>query len=199
MRKAIIVPVVAGAIGFGLLAAPLAAHADTTPGTTTTFSLSTGMLTISDAASTSGASLTANHSGVVGAAATATGNLGELTVTDNQGNDATWTASVASTPFEIGTDANTIIPVGSVAYTPNTVTGQGGLADPTFTAQTAGAFVDPTTPAAVADDSGAMAAVVAAGVDGNNTASWTPSLTITLPSYGAAVGQYSGTITHSVI
>jgi len=80
------------------------------------------------------------------------------------------------------------VPIGStstaIAYTPGTPTedGTSTIAAPAATALT-------TTAAAV---------VTATDVSGNNTASWNPTLDVTLPATNLA-GSYSGTVTTSIL
>ena len=53
-------------------------------------------------------------------------------------------------------------------------------------------------PAVTAQDLGAQrTAVTATLIVGNNTVSWSPTITVHVPA-GAVAGTYSGTITHSV-
>jgi hypothetical protein len=48
------------------------------------------------------------------------------------------------------------------------------------------------------DISGASAVVTATAVSGNNSATWTPTLDVTMPSTARA-GAYSGTVTTSIM
>jgi hypothetical protein len=45
---------------------------------------------------------------------------------------------------------------------------------------------------------GVSPALTATGITGDNSATWTPTITVTAPG-GMAAGVYSATITHSVV
>ena len=94
---------------------------------------------------------------------------------------AGWVASVISTPFT--PPAGPAIPASSVRYTAGTITKVGTA---TYTAS------DPT------DLTGSVPAVTATGITGDNSATWTPVISVAVPG-GMAAGVYSGTITHSVV
>ena len=92
-----------------------------------------------------------------------------------------WVASVISTAFTprparrsaraaVGYIAGPITKVGTATFTAN----------------------DPT------DLTGAVPAVTATGITGDNSATWNPTITVTVAG-GKAAGVYSGTITHSVV
>jgi hypothetical protein len=153
------------------LAGALPASADTT---TTTFSLTGGDLTLSVGAN---AALTNEASDV--AASTITGTLGAVSVTDARGGTAGWVASAASTTF---TGAGLSVS-DDVAYTNGTVatTGTSSVAGVTAASITSSAPV-----------------ATATGVSGNNTATWDPTLDVSMPA-GALVGAYTGTVTTSLL
>ena len=114
--------------------------------------------------------------------ASVTGSLGETTVTDDRGSDLGWVASRASTVFS-GPGADIL--ASAVTYTPGAVTGTTtGVVTPV-----AGATGVMTTPQTAF--SGTLAV-------GNNEASWTPTISVALPA-NALVGEFTGTITHSVL
>ena len=168
LRKPLIGLAVAAVL---VVAAALPAAADDTA---TTFSLTGGTLTLSVGAS---AALTDEASGV--AANTITGTLGAVTVTDARGGTAGWVTSAASTTFTgVGLSVSD-----GVAYTNGTVTETGTNTVAAVTAQSI------TTTAAVA---------TATGVSGNNTASWDPTLDVSMPA-GALAGDYAGTVTTSLV
>lgn len=114
-------------------------------------------------------------------------------MTDERGSNAGWTSTVASTDFTTTVagvtntiaagNAKTYIPV---AAGPNLVSGS-ALA--TTTAR------DPSTAVTL---SGTAATLVTATTTGSNTVDYTPTLQIAIPA-DAAVGDYSGTITHTVV
>ena len=142
--------------------------------TAATFSLTGGTLTLSVGAS---AALTDEASGV--AANVITGTLGTVSVTDARGGTAGWVTSAASTTFTgAGLSASD-----GVAYTNGTVTETGT-----------------NTVAAVTGQSIATSASVATAtaVSGNNTASWNPTLDVSMPA-GALAGDYVGTVTTSLV
>ena len=143
--------------------------------TATTFSLTGGDLTLSVSES---ATLTSEASGV--AANVITGTLGEVGVTDARGGTAGWVTSAASTTFT----GEGLSVSSAVAYTNGTVTetGTNSVAAVTSAALT-------TTAAAVA---------TATAVSGNNTASWNPTLDVSMPA-GALTGAYAGTVTTSLV
>jgi hypothetical protein len=140
--------------------------------TTTTFALTGGALSFSVPPS---ATLADRDTGTP----TITGSLGPVSVTDNRGGLAPWIASATSTPFTgVRGSAST-----AVSYTAGTVTETGTItvADGAATTLTATAanVVAPTT------------------VSGNNTASWTPTLEVSMPT-SALADAYTGTVTTSV-
>jgi hypothetical protein len=67
---------------------------------------------------------------------------------------------------------------------------------------TAGTITKVGTATYVADDpadlTGVSPAVTATGITGDNSATWNPTITVTVPG-GALAGTYSGEITHSVL
>jgi hypothetical protein len=153
---------------------PGAASGD--PATTVTFAVTSGALTMT---APTAASL---GSGAPGASVSS--QLGTVTVTDNRALlAASWTATVSSTTFTtgLGTGAQ-VIPVADAYYDPGTVTTTG-----TITIAPTGVVLATTPQAVVAGTAGA----------GNNSASWSPRLVMTVPN-SAVSGTYTGTITHSV-
>ena len=156
-------------------------HAATTGDTTATFTITGGALNI-----TVPASIVALGSVATGAA-TASGQLGSVAVADTRGALVnTWNTTVGSTTFVTGTGtptADQTVAKANIAYSSGASTSTSGL----------GAFVPGTLATMTADGIGAGWA----GLSGNNTAAWNPTLTFTLlPSQVA--GTYTGTITHSV-
>ena len=118
---------------------------------------------------------------IAGGAATATGDLESVQVTDTRGAlVANWTATVTSSDFKNGTDPNKTIPASRLTYTasPSASLGTGV---PAFTPGVFGTL-SPT--------------VTYAGV-GNSTVSWVPNLSLSVPAT-APVGVYEAVITHSV-
>jgi len=150
--------------------------------TTTTFTVSTGALTISVPAT---ASLSNAAPGT-----SATGALGTVTVSDLRANlVAAWTATAASSDFTTGAAAPAeTIPATDVSYWSGAATATTGTG--TFTPGQA-AVGD-----AVAIDTAQTAFALTDGV-GNNTAAWNPHVIVAVPAQAVA-GLYTGTITHSV-
>lgn len=118
------------------------------------------------------------------------GPLGTVTVTDTRGSGpATWTATVSATAFVTGgRSTGETIPLTSTSYwsgPATAVTGSGTL--------TPG---QPSSVNAVNLSSARTAFSLAAG-SSLNSASWNPSLAISVPA-AAVGGLYTATITHSV-
>ncbi|MGC5009874.1 ice-binding family protein [Streptosporangium sp. DT93] len=112
-------------------------------------------------------------------------NLGEVTVTDDRGTSpAAWVVTVSSTNFTTGGGAGAgTISRGLVGYSPGPVTRTTG--DATF------------TPGAAGDLGSARIAFSASEGTGSNSATWNPTVTVTLP-VGVTTGIYTATVTHSV-
>lgn len=162
----------AGAVAFTAAASAL-------PGdTTATVTVTGGSLSITVPTST--ASLGSAVNKVAGN--TISGALGVVQVNDARSAAAGsgWVASVISTAFTPTTGAT--IAASLVGYTTGPITKVGTA---TFTAD---------DPAAL---TGVTAAVTATGITGDNSATWNPTITVTVPG-GTLAGTYSGTITHSV-
>jgi hypothetical protein len=181
MRKQLVALAVAGTAAAGLFAAPAAHAADTS----TTFTLeATGDLSISVPDSTELSAGTATTAG------TLTAQLGAVTVTDERGELlAAWTASVSSSDFTTGTaTANETIAKANVSYASGVATATTGL----------GVFTPGQATTLLAQAlSASRTAFAGTALVGNNSASWNPTVVITIPS-SAVVGEYSGTITHSL-
>ena len=141
--------------------------------TAVTFALSGGALAVS--AQPTAALGNKGSSGTT----SVSGQLGNTVLTDNRGGTTPWSVGAATDTFTDGTtDAS------AVSYNSGVVTPTGVV-----TAVSSGA----TALSAVA------AEVVGADVlMGNNTATWNPTLTITLPSSSTA-GDYAGTITTDLL
>ena len=116
---------------------------------------------------------------------TLVGQLGDVTVTDDRGSlVAVWTTTVSSTDFTTGgASADETISNAQVAYSSGAATGTSGT----------GTFV----PGAIASLALPGVGGAWAGGVGNNSATWTPTVTVTLLP-GRIAGTYTGTITHSV-
>jgi hypothetical protein len=156
--------------------AATAAPAASDPSTLVTFSVSSGALTMTAPVS---ADL---GSGVPGG--TITGQMGTVTVTDTRALlAASWTAVASATDWTTGggTSSETI-PAGDVAYDPGSIATTGNI-------NATGTLINlSSAPAAIVTGT--------AGI-GNNTASWDPTLTVSVPAQAVA-GTYTGTIIESV-
>ena len=157
---------------FAVLPAGAAMAADTGD-TVATFTLEGGSLDITVAAD---AALTNGAPG----AASVTGSLGAVGVSDTRGSTLGWIVSAASSTFVDG--------AGSVSTGVSYDSGAATATTGTVTATTEGA-TDITEVAQVA--AGTLAS-------GNNTASYTPTLTVGLAA-SALAGDYEGTVTTSVL
>lgn len=163
------------AVGSLLLAVGLtpASAADTT----TTFSLTSGAL-----------SVTAPTSAGLGSADLAStslaGSLGTVSVDDQRGEAlADWSVAVSGGTFTTGgATTSETVPATALAYDPGVVSGS-------LTTLPVGT--------AVSDLSVTKTVVTLTDGVGSNTANWSPTVTVTIPD-GIVAGSYSGTITHSI-
>lgn len=113
---------------------------------------------------------------------TINGQLGQVQVNDARGAAAGsgWVATVIATAFT--PNAGATIGAAAIGYTAGAIAKVGTA---TFTAN------DPP------NLTGAVAAVTATGITGDNSATWNPTINFTVAG-GTLTGTYSGTITHSV-
>jgi hypothetical protein len=180
MRKQLVALALAGTAAAGLLTAPQANAADTT----TTFVLTAaGGLSISVPATAELSSGTATDAGSL------TAQLGAVTVSDARGALlGSWTATVASTDFTTGDEtAEETITKDEVSYWSGVPTGFTGV----------GVFTPGQLTGLLAQSlSSSRTAFAATATVGNTSATWNPTLVVTVPS-DAVVGTYAGTITHS--
>jgi hypothetical protein len=159
----------------------LAAPADAAQGVT--FTLTAGALTVSDPANTSLGSVATGTASI-------SNSLGATTVSDARGALlGSWTASVVSTDFTTGgATADETIGKALVSYYSGASTASSGTA----------VFLPGQATALLAQDmSVSRTAFSATGVVGNNSATWNPTVVVSIPSDSVA-GVYSGTITHSI-
>jgi hypothetical protein len=165
-----------------LAVAPLAvstalpAAADSTSAATVTVTGGTLALTAPANAGSLGSRANSVAGGVI------SGPLGEVVVSDARSAIAgsAWVASVISTAFT--PLAGPAIPASNVSYTAGAIAKVGTA---TYTAN------NPT------NLTGVVPAVTASGITGDNSATWTPSINVTVPG-GMAATTYAATITHSV-
>ena len=189
MRKQLAALVIAGSAAAGLVLAPTAHAANTT----TTFSVTGGTIAISAPAATD---LTASQ--VINTTdSTIIAQLGDVTVTDTRGAlNGSWSSDVDSTTFTTGgASADETIANSAVSYLE-------GLAVPTGVAvvhprgNNLLTLADVGTLTARSFGASPLAAYSAAAVVGNNSATWNPVITVSIPS-DVVAGTYTGTITHS--
>ena len=156
------------------------ALADTTGSTTATVTLTSGFLSITVPADAGNLGTRSNS--VDGGTISRT--LGQVQVLDARSAAAGsgWVASVISTTF-VPTPAGTAIAASAVGYEAGTITKTGTA---TYTANDPGNLT------------GVSPAVTATGITGDNSATWNPTITVTVPG-GASAGTYVATITHSVV
>jgi hypothetical protein len=164
-----------------LVASPAAAApaiADQTATSQATITLEAGGLSITAPSDAGNLGTSSNQVG----ATTVSGQLGQVQVTDARDAPAGsgWTATAISTAFT--QTAGPSIGAASVGYTAGTISTVGTA---TYTAN------DP------ANLTGVSAVVTATAITGNNTATWNPTIHVTVGANMPA-GVYLGTITHSV-
>jgi hypothetical protein len=167
-----------------LVALPGVAGAATTGTTTTTFTLTGGSMSITVPGTT------VNLGSVSVAASSITGQLGTVTVNDARGLlSGGWTSSVTSSKFTTGagTAAETIAAT-NVDYWSGPSTATSGIGTLLGSQLTSGLAVVVNA---------AQTAFTGGSLVGNNSASWNPTLIVTIPA-SAVVGTYTGTVTHTV-
>jgi hypothetical protein len=159
--------------------AGIPASANTSGTSTASITVTGGVLAIT--VPTSAGSLGSRANSVGGG--TISGSLGQVQVTDARSAPAGsgWVASVISTAFT--PSVGPAVPASAVSYVAGVIT-QVGTA--TYAAS------DPSGLAGVA------VVVTATAITGDNSATWNPTITVTVPG-GMAAGVYSATITHSVV
>ena len=167
------------ALAVGATALVFAAPGASAAGTTGTFTVTGGALTITQPA-------TANLGNVAPGATSLSGTLGNVTVTDQRATvPDTWTATVTSTNFTTGgaTTYETVT-AANINYAAGLSTASSGLGAFTGALLTTGGIASPVT-------AGSWTGT------GSNSATWDPTITFTL-SPSQVAGTYTGTITHSV-
>ena len=153
--------------------------AATTGATIATVTVTGGALAISVPAAAGSLGSEAN---VVGGT-TISGQLGEVQVTDARSAIAgsSWIASAISTAFTPSSGA--AIGAANVGYAAGSITKVGTA---TYTANDPASLV------------GVTPVVTATGITGDNSATWNPTITVAIPG-GTAAGEYTATITHSLL
>ncbi len=172
---------VAGAVAAAAVSAAFVGPAQAAD-TTTTFSVTSGALSITVPAS---ASLGSGAPGF-----TASAQLGTVTVNDARAAiGASWTVAVSSSNFTTGTaTAAETIDKSAISYWSGLATATSGVATFLPGQLTAVDKVGLGT---------SKTAFSASATAGNNAASWNPTVIVNIPAQAPA-GSYSGTITHSV-
>ena len=114
---------------------------------------------------------------------TISGQLGQVQVSDARSAAAGsgWVTSVISSAFT--PPAGPAIAASAVSYSAGAIVKVGTA---TYTANNPSNLT------------GVVAAVTATGITGDNSATWNPTISVTVPG-GMAAGVYSATITHSVV
>ena len=175
-NRRIVIPLVVGALGvLPLASSASAADNGTTPVTVT---VTSGTLDITVPAGP--VSL-----GTVAALATAqtvSAQLGNVTVTDSRGGTTGWTVTANGTDFSGPSSTISVSAPGSSLYT-------APAASVTGTVNVAPSNLSPLYPPGPVQ--------TATGVAGVNTATWNPTISLTLPANTVA-GTYTATIVHSV-
>jgi hypothetical protein len=119
--------------------------------------------------------------GVSGSPQSVSSQLGNVTVTDGRGGTAGWTTTVSAVDFT-GPQSISVSAAGSSSYTTPSASVSG-------TATVTASDLNPLYPPGPVQ--------VATGVSGINSATWNPTIHLTIPA-NALAGTYSSTITHSV-
>jgi hypothetical protein len=172
-------PLLVVAVGGLMLAAAVPASAAGPGQSSATITVTGGALSIT--VPTDAGNLGTRANSVLGG--TVSGPLGVVQVNDARSAAAGsgWVVSVISTAFT--PPAGPAIAASAVGYVAGTITKVGTA---TYTANDPGNLT------------GVVSAVTATGITGDNSATWNPTITVTVPG-GMAAGVYSATITHSVV
>ncbi|MER5433700.1 hypothetical protein [Streptomyces sp. NPDC002588] len=173
MRKRILVAMLISSVA-SVLTSPTSASAEDTP---VTLEVSGGTLGIT--VPTGPVNL--GSTTVSSSPQTVSSQLGTVTVTDERGGTADWTATANAVDFT-GPSTISVSAAGSSTYTAPAATVTG-------TATVTSHNLSPMYPAGPVQ--------TAANVSGINTATWNPTIAIRVPA-NTLVGTYTSTITHSV-
>jgi hypothetical protein len=180
MRKAFVLAAATAAVVVtGLATTPAQAQS-------VTFSLTGSSLSIAEPGTT--ATLTGGSLlGVAGSSIT--GSLGATTVTDQRGSLLGWTSKVTGTTAF--TNGSTTIPVTAAkVWVP-----AGGITTTGIVVASQGLYL--LEASGLALTSSAQTLVTGAAAVGNNSATFTPQIAVTIPS-NATAGDYSGVVTQTV-
>ncbi|GAA1239946.1 hypothetical protein GCM10009665_33510 [Kitasatospora nipponensis] len=160
-----------------LLAGPVPAFASGSGSTPVTVQIAAGTLDITVPTSSVNLGLV----NVSGSPQTVSSQLGTISVTDGRGGTAGWTVSANAVDFTGPQNISVSAPGSSSYSSPN--------ASVTGTATVTKSDLAPLYPPGPVQ--------VATGVSGINSATWNPTISVTLPA-NALAGTYSSTVTHSV-
>jgi len=162
---------------FLTVACPLQASADQSGTTPVTLAVTSGTIDITVPNGPVSLGTVASSS----SAQTVTQQLGDVTVTDNRGGTTGWVVTANGVDFTGPQTISVSVPGSSSYNTPAaTVTG---------TATVTASNLSPIYPPGPVQ--------TAANVSGINSATWDPTISVTIPA-NALAGTYSSTITHSV-
>lgn len=170
---------VAAIVGVLTLGIALPASADTVGTTPATVTVTGGFLSITVSADAGNLGTRGNSVG----GGVISGPLGQVQVEDARSAAAGsgWVASVIATAFT--PPSGPAIAASAVSYAAGSITKVGTA---TYTANNPGNLT------------GVSPAVTATGITGDNSATWNPTISVSVPG-GTAAGVYSAVITHSVL
>lgn len=175
--RTLALPLVAG-LATVVVAAGAPAQAATTGSTPVTFEVTGGALSITVPVNTvdlGSVTVSPNPQNV-------SAQLGNVTVTDARGGTAGWVVTAGGVDFIGPSSTVSVSAPGSSSYAPGQINTTGNVV-------ATGTVLAPIFPAGPV--------VQGNLVSGINTATWSPTITITVPA-NTLVGQYTSTITHSV-
>ena len=157
--------------------AAVAARAGSDPGTTVTFAVTSGLLTMT---APTAASLGSGAPGT-----TISGALGTVTATDNRALlNASWTVTASTSNFTTGTGTTAeTIPASDATYAPGSVATTG---------------TSSVTPSDITMSNSPQTVMSASSGAADNTAAWNPTVAVAVPS-AAVTGTYTATLTYSVV
>jgi hypothetical protein len=173
--RTLALPLAVGLVTALAVGAP--ASADTTGTTPVTFEVTGGALNITVPTGT----VDLGSVPASGSAQTVSAQLGNVTVTDDRDGTAGWTVTASATDFT-GPQTVSVSAPGSSSYVPGPIATSGNVI-------ATGSTLSPLYPPGPV--------VVGTEVSGINTATWNPTITVTVPA-GTLVGTYSSTVTHDV-
>jgi hypothetical protein len=176
MHRSLLAAAVASSVAC-LVASPTTASADTTGGTPVTVTVTGGAIAITVPTST----VSLGSVAVSENDQTVSQTLGGVTVTDQRGSSASWTASASAVDFSDGNGHTISVTTKPSSYDPGNIATTGVTAT--------GHVISPIYPA--------QDVVTTSNLSASNTASWNPTMSITVPG-NTLVGTYSSTVTHSV-